>query len=140
MKKVNCILLIDDNPADNDFHKIIIKEANICDHIEVVLNGLEALEYIRKSADSENDGKKFPKPNIIFLDINMPRMNGFEFLDEYKKLDEKLKSEVVIVMLTTSLNPDDAKRAKENSEVKEFQNKPLTVESLKDVVDKYFNE
>jgi CheY-like chemotaxis protein len=140
MKKVNCILLIDDNPADNDFHKIIIKEANICDHIEVVLNGLEALEYIRKSADSENDGKEFPKPNIIFLDINMPRMNGFEFLDEYKKLDEKLKSEVVIVMLTTSLNPDDAKRAKENSEVKEFQNKPLTVESLKDVVDKYFNE
>jgi CheY-like chemotaxis protein len=134
MKKVNCILLIDDNPADNHFHKIIIEEADVCNHIKVSLNGTEALDYIRKSGTSD----EFPKPNIIFLDINMPRMNGFEFLEEYKKLDEKLKSEVVIVMLTTSLNPDDAKKAKENTVVKEFQNKPLTVESLNAVVEKYF--
>ena len=138
MKKINCILLIDDNPADNDFHKIIIKEADVCNHIKVALNGTEALEYIKKSGAV--DGEEYPKPNIIFLDINMPRMNGFEFLEEYKKLDEKLKSEVVIVMLTTSLNPDDAERAKKDKVVKEFQNKPLTVESLQEIIEKYFQK
>lgn len=140
MKKVNCILLIDDNPADNDFHKIIIKEAEICNHVKVVLDGVEAIEYLIKSGDENFDGENYPKPDIIFLDINMPKMNGFEFLMEYEKLKERLKSEVVIVMLTTSLNPDDAKKAKENGVVKEFQNKPLTVESLQEIVKKYFSE
>jgi CheY-like chemotaxis protein len=138
MKKINCILLIDDNPADNDFHKIIIKEADICNQVKVASNGTEALEYIKKSG--EIDGEEYPKPNIIFLDINMPRMNGFEFLEEYKKLDDKLKSEVVVVMLTTSLNPDDALKAKNEKVIKEFQNKPLTVESLNDIVEKYFTK
>jgi CheY-like chemotaxis protein len=137
MKKVNCILLVDDNPADNDFHKIIIEEADICNHVKVALNGPEALEYLRKSGEAGPDSKDWPKPDIIFLDINMPMMNGFEFLEEYKKLNENIKSGLIIVMLTTSLNPDDAKTARENVEVKEFQNKPLTVEALKEIVEKY---
>lgn len=139
MKKVNCILLIDDNPADNEFHKIIIEEAGICNHIKIALNGVEALEYLRKSGEAGGEGG-LPKPNIIFLDINMPLMNGFEFLEEYKKLDEKIKSDLVIVMLTTSLNPDDAKKAKEDSQVNEFQNKPLTIESLQEIIKKYFDD
>ena len=65
-------------------------------------------------------------------------MNGFEFLEEYKKLEEKLKSKVVIVMLTTSLNPDDRERALATKEVTEFQNKPLTIETLNEIIEKYF--
>jgi CheY-like chemotaxis protein len=139
MKKVNCILLIDDNPADNLFHNIYIKKADVCNHVEVATNGRKALDYIIKSGNP-NQSEEFPKPELIYLDINMPGMNGFEFLDEYHKLEENLKSKIVIVMLTTSLNPDDKKRALSSREVSEFQNKPLTVEVIRETIDKYFQD
>jgi len=137
MKHIKCILLVDDNPADNRFHEIRIRKAGVCDRIEKVTSGQEALDYILKSGDPGNDDTH-PKPDLIFLDINMPGMNGFEFLEEYKKLDEKLKSKVVIVMLTNSLNPDDQKRAMATKEVSEFQNKPLSVKTVQDMIEKYF--
>ena len=137
MKKINCILLIDDNPADNEFHTIKIKKAQVCNHIKVAIDGPKALNYLIKSGEEEQS-ETYPKPDLIFLDINMPGMNGFEFLEEYKKLDDKLKSKVVIIMLSTSLNPDDEKKAEENTDVKEFQNKPLDVKVLQEILDKYF--
>ncbi|HET6228343.1 MAG TPA: response regulator [Bacteroidia bacterium] len=136
MKKINCILLVDDNPADNEFHKIIIKDSNVCDNVKIAINGDKALEYIIKSGNGDNP--EYPKPDLIFLDINMPGMNGFEFLEEYHSLDPKLKSKIVIIMLSTSLNPDDAERAGKIEEVTEFMNKPLMVDTLKTTIDKYF--
>jgi response regulator RpfG family c-di-GMP phosphodiesterase len=65
-------------------------------------------------------------------------MNGFEFLEEYTNLEDHLKSHVVITMLTTSLNPNDEQRARAVHEVHEFMNKPLTVEKLNGIVEKYF--
>ncbi len=137
MKKINCILLVDDNPADNEFHKIKITEAGVCNHIRVAFDGAMALEYIENSAKKGME-EEYPKANLIFLDINMPRVNGFEFLEAYQKLDEQLKSEIVIVMLTTSLNPDDEKRAMATNEVTEFHNKPLTGVSVLEIIEKYF--
>jgi len=137
MKTINCILLIDDNPADNEFHMIKIKKAQVCKHIKIAIDGPKALDYLIKSGQ-EGQSETYPKPDLIFLDINMPGMNGFEFLEEYHKLDDKLKSKVVIVMLSTSLNPDDQKKATENKDVMEFQNKPLDIKTLQETIDKYF--
>lgn len=137
MKKINCILLIDDNPADNEFHKINIRKAGVSDTVIVVNGGEKALTYLVKCAENGHS-EETPIPNIIYLDINMPGMDGFEFLKEYEKLDENIKSQVVIIMLTTSLNPDDQKRAMNFAEVTEFQNKPLTVEIIQETVEKYF--
>jgi len=139
MKKINCILLIDDNIDDNEYHEIIIQQADVCNQVRFAKNGIEGLEYIRNAA-KPGMGEQYPKANLIFLDINMPKMNGFEFLEAYHKLDEHLKAEIVICMLTTSLNPDDEKMARELNEVNEFQRKPLTVEILKEIVEKYFSD
>jgi len=111
-KKLNCILLVDDNTDDNIFHQIILKKMDIVNRIDIVLNGLEALVYLKK----EN---QMP-PELIFLDINMPKMNGWEFLEQYKHLDARQKARVVIMILTTSANPDDLKKAKEIKEVTGF--------------------
>lgn len=138
MKKINCILIIDDSPADNTFHKIIIAKADVCNTVKVVNDGLEGLEYLKKCGEEPQPSATYPVPDLILLDINMPRMNGFEFLEEYHKLEAELKSKIVIVMLTVSLNPDDRKKALENKEVTEFQNKPLTVEKMQEIIEKYF--
>ena len=137
MKKINCILLIDDNPADNEFHTIKIKKADVCNHIKIATDGIKALEYIKNSAIPGQENE-FPKANLIFLDINMPRMNGFEFMMEYEKLDEQIKATIVIVMLTTSINLNDMKMAMDNKEIIEFRNKPLTVEMIYEIIEKYF--
>lgn len=137
MKKINCIMLIDDNPADNEFHTIAIKEADVCNIVKVVTNGKQALEYLKKSHDP-GQGEEFPSPNLIYLDVNMPGMSGFEFLEEYQKLNEKLKSSIIIVMLTVSLNPDDREKAIGLKEVAQFENKPLTAEVVRTTVGKYF--
>lgn len=137
MKKINCILLVDDDESDNFFHTLTIKETVICDQIKVVTDGRFALDYILKAIGPEQS-EEFPKPDIIFLDINMPRMDGFDFLEEYNQIDEKLTSGIIISMLTTSLNPYDQERAKEIKVVREYKNKPLTPEMLQEIVSKYF--
>ena len=130
MKKISCILLVDDDEPTNFIHQMAIEEADCCSTLNTVTNGLEALDYFK---DSDNT-----TPEVVFLDINMPRMNGWQFLDEYKKLDEEKKARIVIVMLTTSLNPADLKRAKEIKEISDFRNKPLTVGMLEEIIEHHF--
>lgn len=129
-KKLNCILLVDDNPDDNYFHQIVLKKMNIVERIDVVVNGIEALAYLKR----ENQ----VPPELIFLDINMPRMNGWEFLEQYKHLDAKQKARVLIMILSTSSNPDDLKRAKEIEEVTGFETKPLTEEMMTRILNQHF--
>jgi len=130
--KLNCILLIDDDVDDNYFHQIVINEMNITEHIEVALNGIEALIFLKKENQTH--------PDIIFLDINMPKMNGWEFMQEYMELRADQKAKVVIVMLTTSENPEDKKRAAQYSEITGFNPKPLTGEILTEILEKHFLE
>lgn len=132
-KKINCILLIDDDKATNFLHKEIIKETGLVEKVVEVLSGYEALEYLEKMEDG-----KYPQPDIIFLDINMPAMSGWEFLEEYDKLDEGKKAKIVVVMLTTSVNPDDKEKAKSKGLINGFFNKPLTFEMIERVIDENF--
>src|SRR5215212_10175209 len=99
-RKLNCVLLIDDDEPTNFFNQIIIENTGCAEEIKTAQSGQEALEYLTNISGSD---KSFPCPDLIFLDINMPAMNGWEFLEKYRTLDGHLKGKVMIVMLTTSL-------------------------------------
>jgi CheY-like chemotaxis protein len=129
MKKLDFILLIDDDDEDNYFHQLVIEESSSVNSIKIIESGFEALAYIK------NAGKR---PDLIFLDANMPKMNGWEFVEKYKKLDIEQKSEAIIIMLTTSLNPADKERAKNIPEIKGFETKPLTAEAFDKILWQYF--
>jgi len=131
-RKLNCILLVDDDPDDNMFHQIILEEMDIVDKIEIAINGVEAISYLKKEGQAP--------PDVIFLDINMPKMNGWEFLEQYKHLDTKQKARVVIVILTTSANPDDLKKAKQIQEVTGFETKPLSKEMMTELLKEHFRD
>ena len=130
-KKLSCILLVDDDYEDNVFHKLIISRMNIAESIEEVNDGIEALDYLKKS--------KAP-PELIFLDINMPRMNGWEFLEEYKDLDAEQKAKTIIMMLSTSSNPDEIRKARKIAEVSGFKTKPLSKEMMVEILEDFFSE
>lgn len=132
-KKINCILLIDDDKSTNFLHKIIIEETGVSEKVEAVQSGQEALDYLERKKEG-----LYPRPDLIFLDINMPGMNGWEFLEEYEKLDDNIKGEIMIMMLTTSINPDDEEKAKNTKFINEFLNKPLTTEALEKIIDDHF--
>lgn len=139
IKDLHCILLIDDDAPTNYIHRKVIEKAKLDTHVQTTTSGQEALDYLTCQGQFSNE-EKFPQPGIVFLDINMPGMNGWEFLEDYKQLSDAQKAKVVVVMLTTSINPADRERAEKDGDVTEFMSKPLTVDALKKLVDKYFKE
>lgn len=136
--QLHCILVIDDDEPTNFFNQMILEESGCTRHIRIMQSGQEALDYLRNSAKAGCDKELFPCPDLILLDINMPAMNGWEFLEEYKKLDVTQRAKIMTVMLTTSLFPEDLVKAKEMPEITGFENKPLTAEKLQMILQKHF--
>ncbi|MDG1572467.1 response regulator [Robiginitalea sp. M366] len=130
---LNCILLIDDDEPTNFMNSLVLRKMQVAAQIHAVQSGQDALDYL-----TSEDKAQHPKPDLIFLDINMPGMNGWEFLEEYKQLDEKDRGHVVVVMLTTSLNPDDRTKADTTPNINEFHIKPLTADAVREVLEKHF--
>lgn len=122
-------MLIDDNPNDNFFHERIISRANCAETVVIKETALEALACIKKGE---------VRPDLIFLDVNMPAMTGWEFLEEYNRLEADMHCRVVVVMLTSSTETEDKKKAASMDIVADFQTKPLTKPKLQEVLDKHF--
>jgi CheY-like chemotaxis protein len=127
-------MLVDDDQNDNYFHEREIKKTSSSTIVLTRDSGSGALEYL-KSVNSDD----YVQPDMIFLDINMPCMNGWEFLNEYSKLDNKLQSGVMIVMLSTSGNLEDIERSKTFRMVSDYVTKPLSKEKMVVLIKKYFS-
>ncbi|MDB5112385.1 MAG: hypothetical protein JWR67_3499 [Mucilaginibacter sp.] len=109
-------LLIDNNYIDNFINSRLLKRSNFAENIIASQDPREVIKSLR-------DG--IIKPDIIFLDVDMPLMDGFEFLKEYDKIDMD-KQFVKIVLLTSSIDPADIKRAEKNKYITKLVTKPLT--------------
>ncbi len=133
MKKLNCILLVDDDNATNMLNSFVLKKMELTKTVKVVLNGSDAIDYLHSITEEEQC------PEFIFLDINMPKMDGWEFLEEYREMDVK-RQRAKVILLTTSENPDDIEKANKYPEIQEYCNKPLTKEIISKLVDKYYPE
>jgi len=131
-KKIPSILLVDDDEFMNLLNARLIEKAGVAEHIQVCYTGEEALDYIANKAGDHL------QPDLIFLDINMPGINGWEFLEEYRTLNRSRKKNIIVVMLTTSLNPDDEELAGTIAEITEFRHKPLSAEMLGEIMNRYF--
>lgn len=129
---MNCILLIDDNADDNSYNQIIIEKMNIADNVHVAEDGLEALKFL-----SENNQEP---PELILLDINMPKMNGWEFLEAYKSLNDNKDVAKNVVVLATTLTPEDSRKAAAIPGVSILNTKPLTAEMMNDILQKRLPE
>jgi CheY-like chemotaxis protein len=116
-------LLIDDNYIDNFVTRKILEGSNFASEIIVVRSATEAISSLQNGQ---------VKPDVIFLDVRMPLMSGFEFLDEYDKIDID-KSGIKIFMLSSSLDPVDMKKSTDNKYITQFIHKPLTVKAIEEL-------
>jgi CheY-like chemotaxis protein len=126
MMNINKVLLIDDDRIFNFLNKKIIEFSNFAPDVSCYTDPKEALKELNLFAVSNVNNF----PDIIFLDINMHDMDGWEFLDEFEKLPESSKQKCRVFMLSSSIDPSDIEKAKTYSSVTDFISKPLSEEVL----------
>jgi CheY-like chemotaxis protein len=127
-------MLVDDDTSTSRFHEIVIKSLQIIDKITFAKNGKDALDYLLQKGSYQNKQDDFIQPKIIFIDLNMPVMDGFRFVELYTKTEEFLKHSPKIIVLSTTLIPEEKERIAKDENIYQFLNKPLTKPIISNLV------
>ncbi|HEY0056121.1 MAG TPA: response regulator [Pedobacter sp.] len=125
--KFKSVLLVDDSYVDNLINSKMLEASKFADTVTVMDSPSKAIAYIKESAKDGN------LPEVLFLDIRMPEMDGFEFLETLNSIPEMHTAHVKIYMLSSSLDPDDIKLIGNNLLVAKFISKPLTEKILNSI-------
>jgi CheY-like chemotaxis protein len=127
---LDSILFIDDDPITLMLCKMVIKKASFSNEIATSKNGEEALQYFNtlKQLDSNSEVKK--QPQLIFLDLNMPVMGGWEFLDSFSTPDYADYNTTKVIILSSTIDPEDLEKSKKYPMVIDFLSKPISKEML----------
>ncbi len=125
---INLVMLVDDNDTDNFISRRIIEITKFAKNVEVKNSGKSALEYLEREQDNPSK-----LPDIIFLDINMPIVDGFVFLFEFEMFPDELKNKCKVVILSSSDNKRDIEKIVDNEHVIKFITKPLTDQALSEI-------
>ena len=126
--KMKRIVLIDDDSTTNYLNKLIIERASLVDEVLTFESGQEALDFFNQNKDDADT-------SLVLLDINMPVMDGWQFLDQYQAIEKKPTNK--IVLLSSSINPADKQLAEKKESVLDFKSKPLSIDMLNDLVNSY---
>jgi CheY-like chemotaxis protein len=125
-QKINTILLVDDDDAVNFYNKRLLIKSELAYSLVQLYNGAEAIrKIITLNKSLYNDDLV-----LVFLDLNMPILDGWGFLEEFKKINYALNFSVEIYILSSSINPCDIEKSKQNIFVKDYICKPLTNEKI----------
>ncbi|MCD6067940.1 MAG: response regulator receiver [Bacteroidetes bacterium] len=127
--KHQTVMLIDDNELDNFINQKIIEGNHFAERVYVNTGGQSALEFL-KNLLVNDDLIDVLFPSVIFIDINMPLMDGFQFIEQFNKLSGSINKEIKLAILTSSINPEDKTKTKDMGTEIAFINKPLTDEAL----------
>lgn len=127
-KTIDLVMLVDDNDTDNFISKRIIEITRFANRVEVKSSGKAALDYLR---DNQQVAENLP--NLIFLDINMPIVDGFVFLYEFEKFNEMVRNRCKVIILSSSDNKRDIDKIVNNNHVIKFITKPLTEVALDEI-------
>lgn len=125
---IDLVMLVDDNDTDNFISRRIIEITKFADEVVIKNSGKSALEYLE---DHKTNHTKLP--DLIFLDINMPIVDGFVFLYEFEKFDYTIKDKCKVIILSSSDNKRDIDKIVNNDHVIKFITKPLTEIALEEV-------
>ena len=134
---INKVLCIDDDSISLTISKLLLKRTGFAEQVFTAIDGSDALVFF-ETHFAENKHPQETAPNLILLDINMPVMNGWEFLDAYiAKYADKLPNTKVVI-LSSTIDPEDLLHSKEYDVVAQFVSKPLSVENLAELKDDEF--
>ena len=129
MKHIKKVALVDDDEIFVFLTSKTIENTHLVDIIKVFGNGLDAINFLKDNLDNPES-----LPEIIFLDLSMPVMDGWQFLEEFVKMNPKLGRKIVIYICSSSISPDDIKKAKAISAVSDYIIKPISKEKLVEIL------
>lgn len=135
MNRLNCVLVVDDDPISNFVTEKVLRGMGAASMITTATDGKRAFDFVKYQCVGEDD-ELATCPDLILLDINMPQMNGEEFLERYRAMD--IKHKTIIIVLTSTALPWERKERLKDLHANGFLEKPLTTGKLADVLEEFF--